>query len=104
LLIGRSVAANGERRGLQFGHAELVEQLVIGAVGADRRQRVGNGLARQLVAEGKRNVCAGDVTDPDFAMPFCSSELAVSARPPQPPATRGELQALAQALRTAGVL
>src|SRR3954453_1651874 len=58
--VGRTIAADDESGGLQLGHAELVEQLVIGAVSADRGKRVGESLREQLVAEGEGDVGAGD--------------------------------------------
>ena len=64
--VGRAVAADSESGGLQLGHPELVEQLVIGAVRADRRQRIRRRLSQQLVAEGEGDIGAGDVADPDL--------------------------------------
>jgi hypothetical protein len=64
--VGGTVTADGEGGGLQLGHAELVEQFVIGAVGADRRERIRHRLRQLLVAEGEGDVGAGNVPDPDF--------------------------------------
>src|SRR5258705_733238 len=64
--VGGTFAADRKGGGLQLGHAELVEQFVIGAVGADRRQRIRHRLRQQLIAEGEGDVGAGDVPDPDF--------------------------------------
>src|SRR5271155_3012751 len=59
--VGWTVTTDGKGRGFQFSHAELVEQLVVGAVGADLRQRVCRGLRQQLVAKGEGDICASNV-------------------------------------------
>src|ERR1700727_2046702 len=64
--VGWTVTTDGKGRGFQFSHAELVEQLVVGAVGADLRQRVCRGLRQQLVAKGEGDICASNVPDPDL--------------------------------------